>query len=223
MSNERISAMYGILGEVPFEVKRRFTNQFGMDVADVKTVFRNPWSIEMFTRLVWTLQIDPKTVYKWIYEYIFEHCEKHTKNFEDTVCYTFGHRKLTELLEMVSESKITVVNGKLVMTKILEGDERMPSVIAEDLGLVGTVVTGEEVKAAAASIISQNTDILDECIRENDNRKLMSIVGKVMAVLNPNRRWDIRERIGDPVVIKGIVLEALEKRKHNTPRSKDDD
>lgn len=26
VSNERISAMYGILGEVPFEVKRRFTN-----------------------------------------------------------------------------------------------------------------------------------------------------------------------------------------------------
>ena len=73
--------MYGILGEVPFEVKRRFTNQFGMDVADVKTVFRNPWSIEMFTRLVWTLQIDPKTVYKWIYEYIFEHCEKNHVNF----------------------------------------------------------------------------------------------------------------------------------------------
>ena len=55
VSNERISAMYGILGEVPFEVKRRFTNQFGMDVSDVKNVFRNPWSIEMFTRLVWTL------------------------------------------------------------------------------------------------------------------------------------------------------------------------
>jgi len=26
VSNERISAMYGVLGEVPFEVKRRFTN-----------------------------------------------------------------------------------------------------------------------------------------------------------------------------------------------------
>ena len=57
--------MHGVLGEVPFEVKRRFTNQFGMDVSDVKTVFRNPWSIEMFTRLVWSLQIDPKTVYNW--------------------------------------------------------------------------------------------------------------------------------------------------------------
>ena len=120
---------------------------------------------------------------------------------------------------MVSESKISVVNGKIVMKKILEGDERMPSEIAEDLGLVGTVVTSEEVKQTTASIVSQNTDILDECIRENDDRKLMNIVGKVMGVLTPRRRWDTRERIGDPVVIKGLVVEALEKRRYNSPKA----
>ena len=65
VTNERISAAHAGLGEIPFEVKKRFCNQFGMDVADVKNVFRSPWSIEMFTRLVWTLQIDPKLVYKW--------------------------------------------------------------------------------------------------------------------------------------------------------------
>ena len=58
----------------------------------------------MFTRLVWTLQIDPKTVYKWIYEYIFIHCEAEGKDFQETITYTFGHRKLTELLEMVDDS-----------------------------------------------------------------------------------------------------------------------
>ena len=137
VSNERISAMYGILGEVPFEVKRRFTNQFGMDVSDVKTVFRNPWSIEIFTRLVWTLQIDPKTVYKWVYEYVFSRCETDNIDFEDTITHTFGHAKLTDLLQMVSDDRLTQVSGKLVMNRIIDGDERMPNVIAEDLGLVG--------------------------------------------------------------------------------------
>jgi len=189
-----------------------------MDVSDVKTVFRNPWSIEMFTRLVWTLQIDPKTVYKWIYEFVFEYCEKQGKPFDETVAYTFGHKKLTELLEMVSESKMSVVNGKMVMKKIIDGDERMPSEIAEDLGLVGTVVTSEEVRSTAVEIIAQNTDILDECIKEDDYRKVMTIVGKVMGVLNPKSRWDTRERIGDPVVIKGMCMEALEKRRYSSPR-----
>jgi len=146
--------MYGILGEVPFEVKRRFTGQFGMDVSDVKTIFRNPWSIEFFTRLVWTLQIDPKTVYKWVYEYIFAECEKENLNFQDTVTHTLGHKKLTELLEIVDAGSMSVVNGKLVMRKIIEGDQRMPNEIAEDLGLVGQVVTSELVKTAVAQIIA---------------------------------------------------------------------
>ena len=80
-------------------------------------------------------------------------------------------------------------------------------------------MTSEAVKSTVVSIVAENTDIIDECIRENDNRKIMTIVGKVMGVLNPNRRWDTRERIGDPVVIKGLVVEALEKRRYNSPKA----
>ena len=65
VSNQRISRVHGLLEEVPFEVKRRFCNQFGMDVFDVKMVFKNPWSIELFTRLIWSLQIDPKIPFVW--------------------------------------------------------------------------------------------------------------------------------------------------------------
>ena len=213
VSNERISAMYGILGEVPFEVKRRFTNQFGMDVSDVKNVFRNPWSIEMFTRLVWTLQIDPKRVYRWIYEYTFDYCEKQHLDFEDIIQHRFGHKKLVQLLEMVDNQQISSVNGKVVMKKIVDGDDRMPGEIAEDLGLVGTVSTTEDVKATVQTIIGANTDILDYCIQEKDNRKVMVIVGKIMSVLNPRRRWDEAHQVGDPVVIKEMVMDALKKRR----------
>ena len=45
-----------------------------MEVGDVKNVFQNPWSIEMFTRLVWSLKIDAKTVYDWIYVHIHNDC-----------------------------------------------------------------------------------------------------------------------------------------------------
>lgn len=81
ITNDRISRMHGSLGEVPFEVKKRFCNQFGMDVSDVKTIFKNPWSIELFTRLIWSLQIDPKTVFKWVYEHIYGNCEKKELDF----------------------------------------------------------------------------------------------------------------------------------------------
>lgn len=58
------------MNEVPFEVKRRFCNAFGIDVADTKVIFKNPWSVEMFTRIVWSLQVDPKLVFMWLYKHI---------------------------------------------------------------------------------------------------------------------------------------------------------
>ena len=107
------------------------------------------------------------------------------------------------------------------MQKIVTGDDRMPKKIAEDLGFVGTVSVGEDVKAVAMDVIANNTDILDHCIREKDNRKLMTIVGKIMSQLNPRRRWDLQNKVGDPVVIKDIVMEALNKRKKQ--KGQDDD
>lgn len=71
------------------------------------------------------------------------------------------------------------------MRKIVDGDERTPSAIAQDLGLVGQVVTSEQVKETVYQTIAENTSILDECIREDDSRKVMNIVGQVMHALNP--------------------------------------
>ena len=79
----------------------------------------------------------------------------------------------------------------------------------------------ESVRATALDIIADHTDILDHCIKEKDNRKLMVIVGKIMSRLNPNRRWDLEHKVGDPVVIKDIVLEALNKRKKTQKKSRE--
>ena len=65
VTNERISSAHKNIREVPFEFKRRFCNTFGMDVADVKIMFKNPWSLELFSRIVWTLQVDPNVAYHW--------------------------------------------------------------------------------------------------------------------------------------------------------------
>ena len=71
------------------------------------------------------------------------------------------------------------------MRKIVDGDERTPSAIAQDLGLVGQVVTSEQVKETVYQTIAENTNILDECIKEDDSRKVMNIVGQAMTALNP--------------------------------------
>lgn len=201
MTNQRISQIHGILGEIPFDVKKRFCNQFGMDVRDVKNVFRNNWSIEMFTRLVWSLQTDPKLVYKWIYEHIYGNVERKDLNFQKVVEEDFGHKKLAELITMVSEQDITVANAKQVMMAIIDGDVRMPSEIAEEQGFVGTMITSEEVRSAVNQVLSdpENASVIKK-VQEGNNRPVMSLVGKVMKSVN---------RRGDAVVIKKLLEEGI--------------
>jgi Asp-tRNA(Asn)/Glu-tRNA(Gln) amidotransferase B subunit len=202
--------MHGSLGEVPFEVKKRFCNQFGMDVSDVKNIFKNPWSIELFTRLIWTLQIDPKTVYKWVYEHIYGNCEKKEIDFQDVIEHKFGHKKLCDLLMLLHHDQVTVANGKVVMQYIIDGDTRMPTEIAEELGLTTTVTIGQDVQDAVKEVVSANPDIVKKILDGND-RPIMSLVGK--AVKATNRR-------GDPVVIKSLIQDAID-AKRSTHKKED--
>ena len=82
---------------------------------------------------------------------------------------------------------------------IIDGDERMPSTIAEDSGFVGEVITTDEVKQAVAEVVNSNPAIIEKIIAGND-RPLMSLVGKVMRSIN---------RRGDPVVVKVLIEEAI--------------
>lgn len=107
ITNDRISNCHSELNEVPFEVKRRFCNSFGLDIADTKIIFKNPWSVEMYTRIVWSLQVDPKIVFQWIYKHIRDDSLESGLDFQDTIIHTFGHHKLVDLLSMINEKKIT--------------------------------------------------------------------------------------------------------------------
>mmetsp|Transcript_72 Transcript_72/g.59 ORF Transcript_72/g.59 Transcript_72/m.59 type:complete len:96 (+) Transcript_72:896-1183(+) len=48
ISNERISKEHQLMEEIPFEAKKRFAAMYGMDISDVKIIFKNPWSVDVF-------------------------------------------------------------------------------------------------------------------------------------------------------------------------------
>jgi len=49
--------------ELPFAYKRRFSQAHGMQISDVKVIFKNPWSLEIFEQIVKILQIDPNIIF----------------------------------------------------------------------------------------------------------------------------------------------------------------
>ena len=82
----------------------------------------------------------------------------------------------------------------------------MPSEIAEDMGILGGKAENSEIEDAVKEVTEQNTVIMDKVIKTGKDGPVMSLVGKVMKAVN---------RRGDPVEIRAMIEEAIEKRKNN--------
>lgn len=63
VTQERIHHCEQLLTEVPFKTKKRFTSQFNLDVEDVKIIFKNPWSLDLFIHC--TEKVDSKVAFEW--------------------------------------------------------------------------------------------------------------------------------------------------------------
>ena len=93
------------------------------------------------------------SVLRRIYEHILQSAIDSNLDFQKVVEENFGHKKLVELIMMVHEESVTVANAKLVMKAIVDGDERMPSQIAEEQGFVGGPKTSDEVRNAVSATL----------------------------------------------------------------------
>ena len=84
--------------------------------------------------------------------------------------------------------------------RIIDGDARMPTEIADELGFTGAVVTSAEVKAAVDKVLSENPQIVQKIQKTGNMGPVMSLVGKVMEAVN---------RKGDPVVIQSLINDKI--------------
>ncbi len=119
-------------------------------------------------------------------------CIKKDLDFRNIVLNHFGLKKLVDLLSLIKDSRISVANGKEIMMRIIDGDQRMPTEIADSLNFTGEVITSAEVKAAVDDILAKNQQIVQKIQKTGNMGPVMSLVGKVMDAVN---------RKGDPVVI----------------------
>jgi Asp-tRNA(Asn)/Glu-tRNA(Gln) amidotransferase B subunit len=119
---------------------------------------------------------------------------------------SFGYQRLNDLIGLIKNSQITLDNAKQVMMRIVDGDVRLPSAIAHELGFIGGVVASEEIQEKVMTIIAQNSNIVDKIIKTGKTGPIMALVGQVMQATN---------RRGDPVLIKHLINEQIAKQVEN--------
>ena len=137
-----------------------------------------------------------------IYENIYGNCTKKDINFQKVVEQVFGHKKLADLITLVHEETVNLANAKQIMMRVIDGDERMPSVIAAEFGLTGKVESSGELLQQVKDAITKNHSAVKKVIKKNKQGPLMHLVGVVMKQ-NNNR--------ADPVFIKHLLNEEIKK------------
>lgn len=113
----------------------------------------------------------------------------------------FGHKKLVDLLSLIKDQKISNENAKDITYLIINGDNRMPTDIAADLGFTGEVKISDDLKTAVESAVKNNPEIVQVYVKTNKASPLMKLVNQVIESLG---------RKADPVVIQHLLNQTIE-------------
>lgn len=68
--------------------------------------------------------------------------------------------KLADLLRLIHQEKISVANGKVIMTRIIDGDEDTPTQIADKLGLIGDEISLQDVQDVIDQVLEEKKTIV---------------------------------------------------------------
>ena len=115
---------------------------------------------------------------------------------------TFTQRKLSQIIDLVISSKLSLINAKEIAYRIIDGEQRDPLAIAEAENLL-------ELKSDASSnsfdtvideVLSANKTTVDKIKESGKDGPVMFLVGQVMKKINKK---------GDPQEIQKIIKAKL--------------
>lgn len=121
---------------------------------------------------------------------------KKSIDFQHVVETVFGHKKLAELIMLIHDETVNVANGKQIMMRIIDGDQRQPSQIAAELGMTGKVEMNKELMAQVKEVVETNPDVVKKVLKSGKQGPVMHLVGKIMKS-NSNKV--------DPVMVKHLL------------------
>ena len=115
---------------------------------------------------------------------------------------TFTQRKLSQIIDLVISSKLSLINAKEIAYRIIDGEQRDPLAIAEAENLL-------ELKSDASSnsfdtvideVLSANKTTVDKIKESGKDGPVMFLVGQVMKKINKK---------GDPQEIQKLIKAKL--------------
>jgi aspartyl-tRNA(Asn)/glutamyl-tRNA(Gln) amidotransferase subunit B len=184
------------LPELPDAKRARFVSRYGLSVEDADVLTDTPEVADYFEDVVeWGA--DPRLTASWMQR--VSHLAETTAAHLSDVAHRYGiiaAERLSELIVLVGEGKITAAVGKKVLATMFESGRSAEDIVAAE-GL-GAQVSDATIEQAASEIIAKNPDNVAK-FKSGNEGVFKFFVGQVMKATkgqaNPQAVNDILRRL----------------------------
>ena len=195
LSKEWLEEIKNSIPTLPKERKEKYINEYNLSEIDAKTIIKEKEISNYFEETI-KLDCDPKTVANFLTSNILGYLNKNNLYISDIY---LTPEKLSELLKMVKEGKISSKQSKEIFVKVIE-NKKDPKVLVKELGM--SKISDENVlRPMIVDILEQHLDLIEE-YRKGRN-VFDFFVGQIMKATRGQ---------ADPSVTAKILKEEIEKR-----------
>jgi aspartyl-tRNA(Asn)/glutamyl-tRNA(Gln) amidotransferase subunit B len=193
---DRVKAVHEKMPE-PAHIKTdRFVKQYGIPEEDAMVLTSEIELADAFEEVA--REIDPNLSASWMRDEVKRVIYYNKQSFVES---GITPTQLIDLFHLIDDAMITTKAGQRIMEKLPQ-NPKMPSVIAEEMGLLG-VVEEDEIHKAVCEVISKNDEAVQDYYNGN-NKALNFLVGQVMRITKGK---------ADPGHTNQLLRNELEKQK----------
>lgn len=186
-----------IRSEIPrlqYERSKMYIDNYGISSKDAYTIVREMEISDYYEECI-NLGGDPILVCNWLTGSVIGNMNKMSITIKDMV---FTPSMLVELIQLISDGKISGKQGKEVLEKAMETG-KAPSQLVSEMGL-SQIVDEVEIRNIVLEVLSENANLVDDY--KAGKRVFDFIIGQIMK--------KTRGR-ANPVITSRILKEELEK------------
>jgi aspartyl-tRNA(Asn)/glutamyl-tRNA(Gln) amidotransferase subunit B len=191
----RVNSIHENMPEPAHIKSERFVKQYGIPEEHAMVLTSEIDLADAFEEVA--RQTDPNLAASWMRDEVKRVIYYNKQTFKES---GITPTQLVDLFQMIDEGKITTKAGQRIIEK-LPHTTKMPSQIAEEMGLIG-VVEEDQIYSAVCDVIGNNPEAVQDYYSGNQ-KALNFLVGQVMRITRGK---------ADPAHTNQLLRKELEKK-----------
>lgn len=177
ISNEYLHSMAASLPTMPRDIVESLVSSYGLTHSDAWVLFMEPGSVELFEASVNGV---PERLFSITYNWITSELFGLAKSLGIPMSKTnVSPVQMKDLIDLVDREVISGLIAKKLLATMANGDERLPSKIAESKGLLQISGT-DEVEVICQEVIRENSQQATEYSATKSPKLIKFFIGQIM-------------------------------------------